>query len=156
MEKNKVDIRLQFKELTPCIFPSCTRNELVIRLQPCEAVYVKFLNKKPGLDFKTTIADLDLTYHERFPDDRIPQAYEALILDVINGNQSNFVRDDELYSAWNIFTPILHLIEKKTIKCENYPYGSRGPDSLNTFVEKFGYKRDEDYIWQSTAFQGKL
>ena len=149
MENNKVDIRIQFKDYRHCIFGKCPRNELVIRLQPSEAMYFKFVSKKPGLKMKGTDSDMDLTYKDRFPDRRIPQAYETLILDVLNNNQSNFVRSDELEVAWKIFTPILHQIDKKEILCEKYPYGSRGPESLKKFMEDFGYKRDEGYKWQS-------
>jgi len=158
LDKHKVEIRIQFQEAPDSIFPGVSRNELVIRLQPNEAVYLKFQNKLPGLEMTPVVSELDLTYKERFPDQRIPDAYESLLLDVLNDNHSNFVRNDELEAAWEIFTPILHKIDSGTIKCESYPYGSRGPDSISSFVQKYGYKRDtQPYDWSQVKSQsGKL
>lgn len=97
--------------------------------------------KTPGLGMSSLSTDLDLTYKERFSDARIPEAYEALILDALNGDHSNFVRDDELDVSWKIFTPILHAIDNGKIKNKSYQYGSRGPKELEEFVAKYGYKR---------------
>jgi len=124
------------------IFPNpIPRNELVVRIQPNEAVYLKVNAKTPGLGMSSLSTDLDLTYKERFSDARIPEAYEALILDALNGDHSNFVRDDELDVSWKIFTPILHAIDEGKIKNKSYAYGSRGPKELDEFVGKYGYKR---------------
>ena len=72
---------------------------------------------------RTVITDLDLTYHlARYENLRIPEAYEALILDALKGDHSNFVRDDELDVSWQLFTPLLHQIdEDKSIVPEEYP-----------------------------------
>lgn len=87
-----------------------------MRIQPDEAVYLKMNSKLPGFATRAVPAELDLTYEKRFEDARIPQAYEALILDAFKGDHSNFVRDDELDVAWKIFTPILHWIDGKDCK----------------------------------------
>lgn len=84
-----------------------------MRIQPDEAVWLKMNSKLPGFATRAVPAELDLTYKDRFEDARIPQAYEALILDAFRGDHSNFVRDDELDVAWKIFTPILHWIDGK-------------------------------------------
>jgi len=98
---------------------------------------------------------MDLTYRRRFSDAKIPEAYEALILDALKGDHSNFVRHDELDVAWKIFTPILHWIDGKQGQPPRpvpYPYGSRGPKELNAFIEGHGYKRSGDpYIWPLTS-----
>jgi glucose-6-phosphate 1-dehydrogenase len=133
------------------------RNELVIRVQPNEAVYMKFINKKPGLGMETTISELDLSYNTRYSDAYIPDAYEALILDVLKGNGSNFVRVDELECAWKIFTPVLHQIEREKIQPEKYPYGSRGPANSSEFVRKYGFVRHAtEYVWSPTKSPTKL
>jgi hypothetical protein len=88
--------------VTQGIFQDISRNELVIRIQPSEAIYLKLNNKTPGLHSSALPAELDLTYKRRFSDVKIPEAYEALILDAINGDHSNFVRDDELDVAWKV------------------------------------------------------
>ncbi|KAI9293549.1 glucose-6-phosphate 1-dehydrogenase [Neoconidiobolus thromboides FSU 785] len=158
LDEHKVEVRIQFREVPGNIFPDVSRNELVIRLQPNESVYVKYQNKLPGLEMKTVISELDLTYKERFPNQRIPDAYEALILDVLNDNHSNFVRNDELDAAWRIFTPILHEIDAKKIVSKPYAYGTRGPKELSEFIEKNGYKRNsQKYDWKEVKTQqGKL
>jgi glucose-6-phosphate 1-dehydrogenase len=104
---------VQYKDAPAGIFTDIPRNELVMRIQPDEAVWLKMNSKLPGFATRAVPAELDLTYGNRFEDARIPQAYEALILDAFRGDHSNFVRDDELDVAWKIFTPILHWIDGK-------------------------------------------
>jgi glucose-6-phosphate 1-dehydrogenase len=53
-----------------------------------------------------------MSYRRRFSDLKIPEAYEALLLDAFKGDQSNFVRDDELDASWRIFTPLLHYLDE--------------------------------------------
>ncbi len=123
----------------------------MIRVQPNEAVYLKLMNKKPGLGMDTLISELDMSYATRFNDATIPDAYEALLLDVLRGDRSNFVRSDELEYSWRIFTPLLDEIERQKIDPEPYPYGTRGPASASKFVEKFGFVRHrQEYIWTPT------
>ncbi|UZJ56909.1 hypothetical protein CBS101457_006229 [Exobasidium rhododendri] len=151
LDEAKVEIRIQFKDSQKDLFDTLQRNELVFRIQPDEAVYLKVNAKTPGLSNGTLPADLDLTYKERFEDARIPEAYEALILDALKGDHSNFVRDDELDVSWKIFTPILHAIDAGKVKTESYPYGSRGPERLNEFIGSYGFKKtDDDYAWPKT------
>jgi len=148
LNESKVEVRIQFKNVAGQLFKNVSRNELVIRVQPNEAVYMKFNNKLPGLSYQTVISELDLSYNRRYSDLHIPDAYEALILDVLRGDHSHFVRDDELDYAWTIFTPILHEIDASKIKPVEYKYGSRGPAQLDEFVSKYGFRRHkEEYVW---------
>jgi hypothetical protein len=78
----------------------CAANELVMRLQPDEAVYMKTNVKSPGLKTKPLTSELDLTYGDRYGDENMFDAYTRLILEVIRGRQATFVRDDELRAAW--------------------------------------------------------
>ena len=93
---------MQFKDVTQGIFKDIARNELVFRIQPSEAIYLKFNAKTPGLYSRAMPTEMDLTYKRRFAEQRIPEAYEALILDCLKGDKSNFVRDDELDVAWKV------------------------------------------------------
>jgi glucose-6-phosphate 1-dehydrogenase len=154
LDEAKVEIRIQYKEVTKGLFKDVPRNELVIRIQPNESIYLKFNAKKPGLQMESIPTELNMTYKERLEDFRIPEAYEALILDALQGDHSNFVRDDELDVSWAIFTPILHAIDQGKIKNESYEYGSRGPQSLNNFIGRYGYRRDnESYAWPTTSVE---
>lgn len=102
MNEAKVEVRIQYKDVTQGIFKNISRNELVIRIQPSEAVYIKMNTKMPGLQTRAMPTEMDLTYKRRFEDANIPEAYEALILDAFKGDHSNFVRDDELDCAWKV------------------------------------------------------
>lgn len=97
-----MEIRIQFKDVTQGIFKDISRNELVIRIQPAEAMYLKLNAKTPGLHTRAIPTEMDLTYKRRFTDAHIPEAYESLILDALKGDHSNFVRDDELDVAWKV------------------------------------------------------
>lgn len=128
LNEPKMEIRIQFKDVTSGIFKDIPRNELVIRIQPNESVYLKMNSKLPGLSMQTVVTELDLTYRRRFSDLKIPEAYESLILDALKGDHSNFVRDDELDASWRIFTPLLHYLdENEDIVPMEYPYGEFSP-----------------------------
>jgi hypothetical protein len=67
----------------------------VIRIQPNESIYLKINNKVPGLGLRLDTTKLDLSYSDRYRT-QLPDAYERLILDVINGDKRLFIRNDEL------------------------------------------------------------
>ncbi|ODV76897.1 glucose-6-phosphate 1-dehydrogenase [Suhomyces tanzawaensis NRRL Y-17324] len=162
LDESKVEIRIQFKPVARGMFKEIQRNELVIRIQPDEAVYLKINSKIPGISTETSMTDLDLTYSTRYSKDFwIPEAYEALIRDCYLGNHSNFVRDDELDISWALFTPLLNYIESdKAPAPEIYPYGSKGPKGLRDFLKKHGYVFADEgtYQWPLTnpTVKGKI
>lgn len=78
LNEQKTEIRIQYKDVTQGIFKEITRNELVIRVQPGEAVYLKMNSKAPGLAMRTVPTEMDLTYKRRFSDLKIPEAYECV------------------------------------------------------------------------------
>jgi glucose-6-phosphate 1-dehydrogenase len=102
LNEAKVEVRIQYKDVTQGIFQNIARNEFVFRIQPSEAVYMKINAKTPGFVTRAVPIEMDLTYKRRFTDTKIPEAYEALILDALKGDHSNFVRDDELDGAWRV------------------------------------------------------
>jgi len=131
-------------------------NELVIRIQPKEAIYLKLAIKKPGFEEGVEYVELDLTYLARFGKrvERIPEAYERLIHDVIKGDHTLFVRDDEVMEGWKIFTPLLHHIENNKVRPIIYPYGSRGPSEADGFLQSRGFKQNMEYHPPSSS--GKI
>nr|XP_012773224.2 glucose-6-phosphate 1-dehydrogenase isoform X1 [Maylandia zebra] len=148
LNERKAEVRLQFTDVPGDIFGTqCRRNELVVRVQPNEAVYAKMMSKKPGVYFSPEETELDLTYKSRYKDVKLPDAYERLILDVFCGSQMHFVRSDELREAWRIFTPLLHQIEKEKPKPIPYNYGSRGPQEADDLVQKVGFRYEGTYKW---------
>jgi glucose-6-phosphate 1-dehydrogenase len=76
-----------------------------------------------------------------FENVRIPDAYETLLLDVLEGSQENFVRADELQAAWRIVTPLLEHAERTDTVPAGYPFGSRGPHEADEQLERVGYAR---------------
>ncbi|XP_061430073.1 glucose-6-phosphate 1-dehydrogenase isoform X1 [Lethenteron reissneri] len=150
LNERKAEMRLQFRDAPGDIFQrQCKRNELVIRVQPNEAVYMKMMTKKPGMHFAPDESELDLTYSSRYRDVKLPDAYERLILDVFCGSQIHFVRSDELKEAWRIFTPLLDKIEKEKIKPIPYDYGSRGPKEADELLSRVGFRYEGTYKWVS-------
>ncbi|XP_035244191.1 glucose-6-phosphate 1-dehydrogenase-like isoform X1 [Anguilla anguilla] len=148
LNERKAEVRLQFTDVPGDIFGAqCRRNELVVRVQPNEAVYAKMMSKKPGVFFSPEETELDLTYHSRYRDVKLPDAYERLILDVFCGSQMHFVRSDELREAWRIFTPLLHQIEREKTPPIPYTYGSRGPPEADELVKRVGFRYEGTYKW---------
>lgn len=143
LDERKTEIRIQFNSVPGALFSTpegAENNELVIRVQPDEAIYVRIVSKVPGLTSRMEEARLNLFYRQAWEESKdIPDAYERLILDVIQGEKSLFIRDDELDIAWKIFTPVLHQIENgEAPKPEVYTYGGTGPDVGYELAKKYG------------------
>ncbi|CCK70554.1 glucose-6-phosphate dehydrogenase KNAG_0E02950 [Huiozyma naganishii CBS 8797] len=157
LNESKVEIRIQYRGAESGVFADIPNNELVIRIQPNEAVYMKSNAKVPGLSNETQVTELDLTYSTRYKDFWIPEAYEALIRDTLLGDHSNFVRDDELDVSWSLFTPLLNYLESpEGPKPEIYPYGSRGPKGLVDYMKKNDYRyTEQSYTWPVTSANPK-
>eukprot|EP01006_Ploeotia_vitrea_P027221 TRINITY_DN60072_c0_g1_i1.p1 TRINITY_DN60072_c0_g1~~TRINITY_DN60072_c0_g1_i1.p1 ORF type:complete len:558 (+),score=41.27 TRINITY_DN60072_c0_g1_i1:691-2364(+) len=147
LDERKAEVRIQFKNELQPYRGEASRNELVMRVQPGEAIYLKMMAKLPGLSTSITQTELDLSYSSRYHDVSLPDAYEGLIYEVLRGNQSNFVRTDELEAAWKIFTPLLHKIETDRVKPVTYEFGGRGPKESDDLARRVGYVRDGSYRW---------
>ena len=134
LAEKKSEIHIVFRRPESNIFCNLKEcppaNELIIRIQPDEGMHFKIVSKVPGLKMQFQEKDIDLSYKSAFADVIIPEAYESLLLDVINGEKTLFIRKDELEVAWDIFTPLLHCIEKNKIKPKIYTFGSEGPDKI--------------------------
>ncbi|KAI9023442.1 glucose-6-phosphate dehydrogenase [Hyaloraphidium curvatum] len=173
LNDKKAEIRIQFKDVPGnTLFKEIARNELVVRIQPDEAVYMKMMTKTPGYLSEPRISELQLTYSRRYSDIRIPEAYETLMVDILRGDHANFVRSDELEEAWRIFTPLLHAIDaahppkeqkgdaapkvvappegSKAIPVHQYKAGTRGPSGLDDFVGRYGFRTAPiPYEWKA-------
>ncbi len=105
-------------------------NALVIRLQPDEGLTLSIMTKDPGPGgFRLRETPLDMTFAENSGEGwRLPDAYERLIMDVIRGNQTLFMRDDEVEAAWEWIDPILLAWKNSGMPPENYDSFSSGPE----------------------------
>jgi glucose-6-phosphate 1-dehydrogenase len=122
-----------------------------VRVQPDEAIYLKTHSKAPGLETVVAMRELDLTYAERFPGAILPDAYERLIYDVLRGDHNLFVRNDELLASWQVFTPLLHELDRKEIKPVQYKFGSRGPPEADELLARNGYQYSDLYEWKKKS-----
>eukprot|EP01055_Gregarina_sp_Pseudo9_P005215 Gregarina_sp_Pseudo_9__5214@NODE_578_length_2556_cov_30_349225_g547_i0_p1_GENE_NODE_578_length_2556_cov_30_349225_g547_i0NODE_578_length_2556_cov_30_349225_g547_i0_p1_ORF_typecomplete_len808_score178_33G6PD_C/PF02781_16/4_7e115G6PD_N/PF00479_22/5_1e51Glucosamine_iso/PF01182_20/5_2e42_NODE_578_length_2556_cov_30_349225_g547_i0272450 len=148
LEKTATEIRLQMRPVCVNMFnDSLANNELVIRIQPEDAIYLKVMGKKPGLHETLVETELDLSVLERLGIERVNDAYERLLLDVIKGDKKNFVRSDELREAWRIFTPVLNELERRRQVPEFYEAHSTGPQKAYDLIRKYGYVKNEGYSW---------
>ncbi|KIK57894.1 hypothetical protein GYMLUDRAFT_228465 [Collybiopsis luxurians FD-317 M1] len=145
LNEDNVEIRMQFKDAPHGLFEGdIARSELIMRLEPGQAIWIKVNIKTPGFETGIVSTEMKLDYQETFPGVFIPDPYEVLLRDVLHGDHSTFVRDDELVAAWKIFTPILHWTdgvggEPKPVPSE-YARGSRGPEGLDEFLARYGFK----------------
>ncbi|EFJ45944.1 hypothetical protein VOLCADRAFT_82038 [Volvox carteri f. nagariensis] len=147
LHTRRAEIRVQFRHVPGNLYKhkfgpdlDSATNELVIRIQPKEAIYLKVNNKVPGLGLRLDTTRLDLQYQSAFSQKELPDAYERLLLDVVNGDKRLFIRYDELEAAWELFTPLLHEIESRKVAPELYPYGSRGPVGAHYLAAKYNVR----------------
>lgn len=112
-------------------------NELRIRIQPDEAIDLSVLTRVPGYKEKIECRQLDLRYREAFSE-VIPEAYESLLLDVIDGNQSLFPGREEVAASWDCFSSLLEQIEREHVIPLTYEAGSGGPPAATELAERFG------------------
>ena len=140
------EIVIQFK---PVIFKfidvdpnMLTNNQLVIRLQPNEGIQMNMMNKVPGLSEGTSLQNvgLNLSFEEAFEEHRSPSAYERLLLDVTRGDQTLFMRADELRGAWKWVDGMIDGWSKSKQAAKKYKAGSTGPDDALGLLIKDGRK----------------
>lgn len=143
--RNRVsEIAVVFKDPPHSIFEDSQNlkgNVLTIRLQPDEGINLSMTIKEPGPGgMRLTEVPLDMTFAEVLGDDElsIPDAYERLIMDVIRGNQTLFMRGDEVEAAWAWVDPIIKNWEAKSLKPEPYDAGGNGPDDSLMLMHKDG------------------
>jgi glucose-6-phosphate 1-dehydrogenase len=152
LDEGKAEMRVQFKD-APAVSAlfhghKVPRNEIVMQLQPKETIYLKSNIKTPGFSSVPIQSELEVKYDTRYSTGSNPDAYSRLIVDVLDGQSANFVRSDELLRAWEIFTPVLHQIDRENVKPHMYKEGSRGPEGADAFfTEKSGYVRNDDYTY---------
>lgn len=146
LHNRRAEIRVQFRHVPGNLYNKNlgtnldqSTNELVIRVQPDEAIYLKINNKVPGLGMRLDRSTLNLHYAARYAKE-IPDAYERLLLDAIEGERRLFIRSDELDAAWALFTPLLKELEQKKVNPEYYPYGSRGPVGAHYLAARYNVR----------------
>jgi len=138
------EIAIVFKDPPHSIFgeqEGQKANVLVIRLQPNEGINLKVTIKEPGPGGMRLIeVPLDMSFKEALGPDAedIPDAYERLIMDVIRGNQTLFMRGDEVEAAWAWTDPIIAGWDERGDRPKPYDPGSSGPEDALMLMHKDG------------------
>jgi len=139
LDERLAEVRVTFKPNEMNSMVPGAPNELVMRIQPDEAIYLKCLNKVPGWDqSNASTVVLDMSYASTFPENYVADAYERMFLNTAKGDGSLFVGSDELVEAWRIFTPLLDHIDSEKPQPVIYDFGVRVPPGMDEFAKKYG------------------
>jgi glucose-6-phosphate 1-dehydrogenase len=138
MERQSSVVMVQFRESPHKIFKDdITPNRLVISIQPELEIGLVFEGKVPGLDMKLLPVEMDFMYKDAYIES-LPEAYEGLLLDVLEGDATQFMRADQIELAWKAVMPILDAWKKYPKKqLQYYPAGSWGPSAANALLKPF-------------------
>lgn len=141
LAQRKSEIVIQFKSVPHRLFPGNTPegNRLVIRLQPDESISLGLMAKSPGRGMTLQEVELDLHFDEAFKHRRW-DAYERLLLDVIDGDATLFMRRDEIEAAWRWVDPIIGGWHEVYRSPKRYAAGSWGPEVADSLLERSGHQ----------------
>jgi len=134
------EMAIQFKNVPHLLFPrepgeELAPNVLSLCIQPDEGVHMRFETKRPGAGMRTRSVDMDFHYAEDFGEAVLPEAYERLLLDALQGDASLFSRADEIELAWSLIDPIVAAWEGPGgPPLQPYEAGSWGPAAAEALL----------------------
>lgn len=134
---------IQFRPVPHQSFPSSTYqdwlpNLLEIDIQPDEGIALHFQAKQPGVDLRLSSQEMHFRYSDAFKTTP-PEAYETLLLDVMRGDATLFMRADQVERAWEVIEPILDAWSSSAPSdFPNYPSGTWGPPSAEALIAQDG------------------
>ena len=149
MADQLAEIVVRFKTIPHSIFAqpnsSFQANSLIIRLQPDEGLQLNLMAKTPGDGMRLRPVELELDFRETF---RMPRmdAYERLLLDVLRGQLTLFMRSDELEAAWEWVEPILTYWDQEQIEPVPYTAGTWGPPAASALIGRDGLQWREEAL----------
>ena len=143
MPDKVTEIIIQYKALPHHIFgegESAEPNRLIIRLQPNEGIEMTMVSKRQSLRDKLSLQThtLNFDFREDGDIDRIPDAYERLFLDAINGDPSLFVGREEIEESWRWCDQLIRACEQCGVKVNAYQAGSWGPSKSELLIDRDG------------------
>ncbi len=136
-------IVIQFKQVPhrlfgPSVMNDIRPNQLIISLQPEMETSLLFHAKEPGVELKIKPVEMDFTYKESY-EVPVPEAYETLLLEVLQGDATLFMRADQVEEAWKVVTPIMETWSKQPApRFPNYKPGSWGPKAAQALIDEQG------------------
>ena len=137
------EVSVQFRPVPPQAFPASTAmdwrpNRLLIAIQPEEGILLRFVAKYPGLEMRLTPVIMQFYYREAFKEPS-PEAYETLLLDIIQGDATLFMRADQAEAAWAVISPVLDVWQAiEPMDFPNYHSGTWGPEIADALIAKDG------------------
>jgi glucose-6-phosphate 1-dehydrogenase len=137
------EISIQFRPVPHQAFPPRAvehwqPNRLIVRIQPDEGILVRFQAKYPGPIMRLDPVDMLFSYGQTFRASS-PDAYETLLWDVMRGDATLFMRDDQVEAAWEVVTPILDAWQGiPAAEFPNYAAGSWGPSAADALLARDG------------------
>ena len=144
LSSKKTEVLIQFRRPPHLIFPQgtsgdITSNTLSICVQPNEGVHLEFQAKTPDSSLDLRPVNLEFHYEDSFGGQEIPDAYERLLLDALNGDASLFIRSDEIEQSWSIIDPLIEgLSDPSARPPEIYDPGTEGPFGADDFLARDG------------------
>jgi glucose-6-phosphate 1-dehydrogenase len=145
LPERKTEIAIQFKPVPHSIFAghgaNSEPNRLIIGIQPQENVRMSVMAKVPGLDrggLRLREVPLDISMPNAFAGARRRIAYERLLLDLIEGDQTLFVRRDEVEAQWQWIDAIRQSWTDNHLEPKTYTAGSWGPSAAIALAERDG------------------
>jgi glucose-6-phosphate 1-dehydrogenase len=136
LARKLTEIVMQFKPVPHLLFAQdggLACNRLALCLQPDEGIQLRLEIKKPGAGMRTDSVAMDFRYGEKFGADALPEAYERLLLDALQGDAALFSRADEIERAWTLVDPLLQSGE-----VAKYVPGSWGSADADSLIESAG------------------
>ncbi len=145
LRSKTTQVNIQFKRPPNSIFElnesgDFSRNMLSICIQPDEGFHLTIQAKIPDQQIAKSV-DMELHYENAFIADNLPDAYERLILDAINGDAALFIRSDEIESAWKIVDPIIEGWAESGAM-QSYAKGSWGPAAADELLAR------DEHVWR--------
>ena len=137
-------ITIQFKDVPHRIFPAATaeswqQNRLIISIQPEMSIRLQVQAKRPGLDMMLNTVDMVFDYKGTYTS-QAPEAYETLLLDTMLGDQTLFMRGDQVEAAWDLVMPIINSWENRVSQSfPNYSADSWGPEVAEALIARDGF-----------------
>lgn len=138
LAKRSSQIVIQFKPVPHRLFEGDQANQLLIQLQPDERISLQMMTKTPGKGMRLEPVELNLNLAQVFGQTRRWDAYERLLLDVLEGDSTLFMRRDEVEAAWAWIDPILNGWQEHFQAPRPYPAGSNGPEQAHSLLARQG------------------
>ncbi|HTB07366.1 MAG TPA: glucose-6-phosphate dehydrogenase [Bacteroidia bacterium] len=137
-------ITIQFRPVPHQSFPpeatgNWQPNRLILNIQPHMGIRMRFQAKRPGLEMILYPVDMQFNYDESYTSGT-PEAYETLLLDIMEGDSTLFMRADQVEAAWKALMPVINSWETNpSVNFPNYEAGMQGPEDAEALIAKNGH-----------------